>query len=123
MAVKRHAICGTLEKKVRHIYDVTVLFERPEIQNFLNQRHMLKSLIQKTKQTDGFYLEKRNVPKEYQPMTAYDFSAWESCFNERIRARYESLHMDLLYTNEKQDFEKALGVFRQINALFAEMEE
>lgn len=28
MAVKRHAICGTLERKVRHIYDVTVLFRR-----------------------------------------------------------------------------------------------
>lgn len=32
MSVKRHAICGTLLRKVRHIYDVTVLFERPDIQ-------------------------------------------------------------------------------------------
>ena len=32
MSVKRHAICGTLLRKVRHIYDVTVLFARPDIQ-------------------------------------------------------------------------------------------
>lgn len=32
MSVKRHAICGTLLRKMRHIYDVTVLFERPDIQ-------------------------------------------------------------------------------------------
>ena len=33
MSVKRHAICGTLPRKVRHIYDVTVLLDRSDIQN------------------------------------------------------------------------------------------
>lgn len=34
MAVKRHAICGTLSGKVRHINDVTRLFAMPESQAF-----------------------------------------------------------------------------------------
>lgn len=31
ISVKRHAICGTLGQKVRHIYDVTRLYQMPEI--------------------------------------------------------------------------------------------
>lgn len=31
MSVKRHAICGTLDRKVRHIYDVVRLYQMPEI--------------------------------------------------------------------------------------------
>jgi histidyl-tRNA synthetase len=34
-SVKRHAICGNLNNKVRHIYDVTMLYEMPEVQVFL----------------------------------------------------------------------------------------
>ena len=45
MSVKRHAICGTIEKKVRHIYDVTRLFPLPEIQAFLNDKDELKRLV------------------------------------------------------------------------------
>lgn len=65
MSVKRHAICGTIEKKVRHIYDVARLFSLPEIQAFLNDKDELKRLIDITKQTDSYYLEKRNISQEY----------------------------------------------------------
>ena len=123
MSVKRHAICGTLEKKVRHIYDVTVLFDRPDIQMFLSRQDELKKLIRKTKETDRFYLEKRNVPAEYNPAEAYDFTAWEKYFDSGIRSRYESLHEDLLYTNEKQEFDKAIDTFRKISRLFEEIGE
>ena len=123
MSVKRHAICGTISNKVRHIYDVTVLFDRPDIQAFLADRAGLKELLQKTKQTDGFNLEKRNVSAEYNPVSAYDFPSWEKYFDKAVRSRYEKLYEDLLYTNEKQDFEKALQVFRCISDLFAEIGE
>lgn len=49
MSVKRHAICGTLGNKVRHIYDVTRLFQREDIQEFLKASEELKSLLRKTK--------------------------------------------------------------------------
>ena len=65
MAVKRHAICGSLNGKVRHIYDVTVLLRRPEIQTFLKDTDNLKRLLLLTKETDSFYLTKRNIAKDY----------------------------------------------------------
>ena len=123
MSVKRHAICGTLDRKVRHIYDVTMLFGRSDIQAFLSDKIGLKELIQKTKDTDRFYLEKRNISKEYNPVGSYNFPAWEHYFDSNIRARYETLHEDLLYTNEKQDFDKAMKVFRRISEMFAELAE
>lgn len=123
MSVKRHAVCGTLEGKVRHIYDVTVLLEREDIQSFLSNGDELKELLQKTKNTDSYYLEKRNIDREYDPLGPYDFPSWEKHFDKGIRARYESLHEDLLYTDERQDFDKALKAFRIINEIFESIGE
>lgn len=123
MSVKRHAICGSLDKKVRHIYDVARLFTLPEIQEFLVDKAELKRLIQATKETDSYYLEKRGITKEYNPQGAYDFDSWKQCFTPQIHSRYETLHKDLLYTEEPQKFEDALYVFAEINGIFAEIGE
>lgn len=123
MAVKRHAICGTLPGKVRHIYDVARLFALPENQAFLQDKEELKRLIILTKKTDWVYLEKRSIPKEYDPIGIYDFPAWKDRFNDDIRSIYEHLHEDLLYTDEKQDFDAAIQAFEKISASFAEIGE
>lgn len=123
MSVKRHAICGSLERKVRHIYDVAKLFELKEIKDFLNNKAVLKDIVQKTKKTDSFYLKKRNVAKEYNPLQPYNFPAWIQYFNDDIRAKYETLHNDLLYTNEQQDFDKAIEAFRCIDNILSEIGE
>jgi predicted nucleotidyltransferase component of viral defense system len=123
MAVKRHAICGTLGNKVRHIYDVTALFKRDDIQKFLSNVSELKRLIEITKNTDGFYLQKRAIAKEYNPLGKYDFSSWKYCFDDTIRRRYESLHEDLLYTNQKQKFIQAVSTFEQLNHIFESIDE
>ena len=115
MSVKRHAICGTIDKKVRHIYDVTRLFELQEIKDFLEDKDELKRLIEITKDTDSYYLEKRNISKEYDPTGAYDFDSWENYLDEQIRSTYENLHKDLLYTDEQQSFDDALNTFSKIN--------
>ena len=117
MSVKRHAICESLDKKVRHIYDVTRLFALQEIQEFLSDKAEFKRLIQATKATDSYYLEKRNIKKEYNPTGAYDFNSWKHYLTPQIRSRYESLHEDLLYTDEKQNFDNALKAFEEIDAL------
>ena len=122
-AVKRHAICNSLINKVRHIYDVTKLFQMKEVQEFLSNKEELKGLIQKTKETDSFYLEKRIINKEYNPTEPYSFEDWCQYFSADIRRRYESLHEDLLYTNIKQDFNKAVDTFQKISQSFAEIEE
>lgn len=119
MSVKRHAICGTLPKKVRHIYDVTVLYDRADIKAFLADKAKLKPLLELTKKTDSFYLEKRNISAEYNPMGPYDFSSWESYFDSEIKKRYEDLHNDLLYSSEPQDFKKAIKTFKEISDLLA----
>ena len=123
MAVKRHAICGTLSRKVRHIYDVTRLYRLPEIQSFLSETEELKRLIQLTKVTDAFYLQKRNTPKEFDPTGAYDFDSWKICFSPEIKDIYESLHETLLYTDEKQDFSQAIKTFKSISLIFKGLNE
>lgn len=123
MAVKRHAVCGTLFKKVRHIYDVTKLYELEEIQNFLKDKEELKRIIGLTKETDSYYLTKRNISKDYNPLEKFDFDSFKIYFNDEIKSIYENMHNDLLYTNERQSFEKALKTFEQINNLLKEIDE
>lgn len=123
MSVKRHAICGTFPGKVRHIYDVTVLLDRSDIQKFLKDTEHLKQLLSLTKETDSFYLQKRNISEEYDPMRAYAFENWKQYFNDEIRSRYETLHEDLLYTSDRQSFKKAIQAFEFISQLFASIGE
>ena len=121
MSVKRHAICESLDKKVRHIYDVTRLFTLPEIQDFLRDKTELKRLIRITKETDSYYLEKRGITKKYNPNEANDFDSWKQYLTPQIRLRYETLHKDLLYTDEQQKFDDALHAFSDISKIFAEI--
>lgn len=123
MSVKRHAICGKIEDKVRHIYDVTRLFALPEIKEFLEDKDELKHLIELTKNTDSYYLEKRDKSKEYDPTGAYDFDAWKHHLTDRVRLVYESLHKELLYTDEKQSFDDALSAFAEINEILKNINE
>ncbi len=116
MSVKRHAICGTIQSKARHIYDVTRLFQMPEIQSFITDKDELEHLMVLTKQTDSVYLEKRNIPKNYDPTGAFGFPKWKEDFM-KAKDAYESLHEELLYTDEKQVFEDALKTFEQIDAI------
>ena len=48
LAVKRHAICGTLRNKVRHVYDIKKLMERVDIRDFLDDTAELKRIIKLT---------------------------------------------------------------------------
>lgn len=123
MSVKRHAICGTLSSKVRHIYDVTKLYELREIQKFLKDKEELKRIIRLTKETDSFYLTKRNISKEYDPLKKYDFDSFKIYFNDEIKSIYENMHNNLLYTNEKQKFEIAIETFEKINDILKEIDE
>lgn len=123
MSVKRHAICGTLDRKVRHIYDVVRLYQMSEIQAFLADGDELKRLVQMTKDTDSFYIGRRNISAEYDPTGPYNFPAWQHHFDAAIRSTYETLHQTLLYTDEKQDFDAALTTFRKINELFSAIDE
>lgn len=123
MSVKRHAICGTIDKKVRHIYDVTRLYSLPEIKLFLKDTDELKRLINITKETDSYYLKKRSITKEYNPLGAYDFDSWKHYLTEQVRYTYENLHKDLLYTDNKQNFEYALNAFTEINRILTTIGE
>lgn len=123
LSVKRHAICGTLRRKVRHIYDVVKLFEMDEIQGFLLKKDELKEIANKTKHTDSFYLEKRGISDEYNPTKVYAFNEWKKYFGDEIKSRYELLHQDLIYSSEKQDFDKAITTFEKINDLLTEVGE
>ena len=123
MSIKRHAMCGTLDKKVRHIYDVVALYTHPTIKIFLENKNDLKKLIKITKETDAFYFEKRNMISVCNPLEKYDFNKWKKYLDSNIKNRYETLHLDLLYTDKKQNFDYALQVLEKINNLFIEIDE
>lgn len=97
--------------------------ERDDIQAFLQDTERLKQLLSLTKETDSFYLQKRNISEEYDPLGAYAFEKWKQYFNDEIRGRYETLHEDLLYTSDRQSFEKAIQAFEFISQLFASIGE
>lgn len=123
MSVKRHAMCGTIENKVRHIYDVARLFGLNEIKVFLDDKDELKRLIRVTKDTDSYYLEKRNISKKYNPTSDYDFDSWRHNLNEKVRSTYEDLHKELLYTDEQQNFDDAINAFEKINEILKTINE
>ncbi len=123
MAVKRHAICGNLRSKVRHIYDVTKLFQLEEIKDFLSNKDELKRLIKLTKETDSIYLKKRNIPKEYNPLAQYDFEEFKEYFNDEIKGLYENLHKTLLFTNDVQSFNEAINTFSEIDKILKSISE
>lgn len=123
MSIRRHAICGTLNTKVRHLYDVTRLFQMEEIQSFLQDKDELKRLIQLTKESDIVYLEKRKTTEDYDPAAAYDFSSWSSCLDSSIQSIYEQLHKELLYTDEMQDFGSAVNILSKIGEIFSQIQE
>jgi len=122
-SVKRHALCGTLPNKVRHIYDVVKLYPLEEIQSFLSNVSQLKEIVTLTKSTDLEYLQKRNIPKTYNPIEVYGFDTWKERFNIEIKGRYEKLHEDLLYTDEKQEFSLAIETFSSINQILKKIGE
>ncbi|WP_298078323.1 nucleotidyl transferase AbiEii/AbiGii toxin family protein [uncultured Abiotrophia sp.] len=123
LAVKRHAFNGNLDIKVRHIYDVVCLFEHEDIKALFVNKAELKELLDKTKKTDQFYIKKRKLHEKYIPDSPYNFDEWKEKFDShKIRSNYESLHEELLYTNEIQQFDKAIKIFEEISSLFQEIE-
>lgn len=125
LAVKRHAYNNDLLRKVRHIYDVVKLYESKEIQEFLVKKEELESLLEITKKTDLYYIEKRrNHVENYSPEENYQFDKWLKLFDtEEIKKVYENLQEDLLYTDEVQRFDRAIQVFKEINNILKEVEK
>lgn len=122
-AVKRHAVCGTLESKVRHIYDVVKLYRLPEIKKILKNKEELQKLIVLTKKTDYVYFQKRKLINGFNPEDLFNFNEWKHHFNLRIKNIYESLHKTLLYTDDKQNFNEAINVFIEIDTIFRNIGE
>ena len=121
MSVKRHAFSGTLSSKVRHIYDVVRLYQLPAIQQFLQNKEELMSIVRMTKETDVHYLEKRKISVQFDPTAAYDFQSWKERFSRDTRKSFVLLHTSLLYSDTPQNWDEALAVFEQIGELLQEI--
>lgn len=122
-AIIRHAICGTLTNKVRHIYDVVRLMEREEIKLFLTEKEELKRLVQIIKNTDYFYFEKRENNFPFNPMSHYDFNHWADRFDDNVKRQYESLHENLLLKDVKQKLNDAIAVLNAVNNILSMINE
>lgn len=123
LSVKRHAIDGEINKKVRHIYDVTQLYKMKEIQDFISHKRTLKELVMKTKETDSAYSEKRSIKSKYIPHEKYNFDSWKQYFTDDVKKRYEALHKDLVYGDKQQNFKEAIETFKAIGCLLMEIDE
>lgn len=124
MAVKRHAICGNLPDKARHIYDVVRLNKMEEIKLFLGKKDELKTILQKVKETDSFYLAKRRLDVAYDSRGQYSFSSWRTEFEtEEVKSHYDQLPKKLLYSDEVICFEDAVKTFENLDGIFKEIGE
>ncbi|MFZ3591598.1 nucleotidyl transferase AbiEii/AbiGii toxin family protein [Bacillus sp. DJP31] len=123
MSIKRHALSGTLPSKVRHIYDVVKLIDMDEIQNLLENKDDLRDIIRLTKETDSKYLEKRDIPEQYNPIEAYDFGSWKDRFTDDVKSNYEALHKTLLYTDQQQSWKEVYRVFNKIDQVLKDIGE
>lgn len=83
----------------------------------------MKNLVKKIKETDRFYLAKRNKQSRYNPLEKYNFSLWKSYFTDDVKKSYESLHENLVYGNKKQSFKEAMETFDSIGSLFEDIDE
>lgn len=122
-SIKRHAYKGDLAEKARHIYDVVKLFELNEIKDFLNNKEEFKQIVKLTKESDKYYLNNKNEHIKYNPCDSYDFEKWKDKLCGEIRVVYENLHKQLLYTDEKQDFDYAIVIMEEIGRIFKEIGE
>ena len=59
----------------------------------------------------------------YNSLEKYNFNLWKKNLTEDVKRRYESLHENLVYGNEKQDFEEAIETFKFIGDLFEDIDE
>ena len=51
------------------------------------------------------------------------FTGWREKLTPDIRARFESLHLDLIFNGAKQNFDNAVHSFEKIDLVFKEIDE
>lgn len=123
MAVKQYALTSKLAIKVRHIYDVTQLIRYPAIVKLMGDQSKLKKLVVDVKQSCQVYIESTLGGQLFDARDSFAYETWKDRFNQDIRSVYEKLHLDLLYTNQVQDFNEAILCFEFINSVFIEIGE
>ena len=121
-AVKTQSLIRNITSKVRHIYDVVRLYEHEEIKRFLSDEEELKKVNKYAKKASEFYVSKRDFAMTDELEGKYNLADWRHHMEEpSVRSAYERLHDDLLYTDEKQDFDLALKVFEKIDKILNEL--
>jgi hypothetical protein len=75
------------------------------------------------KELRHFYFEKRNFNPQYDAKKPYDFKSWSDRIDKVTIRNYQSLHQDLLFSNQKQQYEEAHQVLTEINDLFQSIGE
>jgi len=118
MSIKRHTICKTLIPKVRHIYDVYKLYQLNEIQEFLNDKEQLKKILVLTKNTDSYYMNKRNIAKEYSALGKDEYNSWKYLWNDEIKKAYRKLSVNIQFNHIEPNFDLAIKTFEEINEIF-----
>lgn len=87
------------------------------------ERTFIDKIMSVKRHAISFYMNRRNISKEYNPLGAYGFDKWRNCFDGPVRTNYEHLHDNLLYSDEKQSLDKAISVFTEVDRIMREIGE
>jgi predicted nucleotidyltransferase component of viral defense system len=117
LAIRRHALLGTLVFKVRHLYDVVRLSQIESIQTLLLDRTNFKALFKRIQAQDEIYYVKRHQTPLITIDSGYQLSLWQDRLTRTVQQNYERLHLDLLFTNQKQDFSDVIKTLQRIQDL------
>ena len=109
-AIKRHSLSGNIANKIRHLYDVSRLFDHQEISKFLENKIKFKEIVYRTKINDEMYLLKRKSPMTYNPKEPYDFENWASSLNNSTNEfAYKKMVENLVFGDNKETFIQAIS--------------
>lgn len=120
-AIKTQTLVGNIAYKIRHVYDVVQLYKHEEVQMLLRDSEQLETIIDYAKKASAFYVNKRSFSSIDDLYGDYEFSKWKQLFSEEAAVKaYETLHIELLYTDEKQNFQDAVHVLEEIDEILSE---
>lgn len=118
LAIKRYAYIGKLATNSRHLNDVTLMMNHPDVKNLLADPDELKQLISLSKESDAYYVKRHPEWGEqgYDPTGPYAYSNWKTKLNPEVKKGYESIMHSMSFFDKFPSFNEVLEAMEQIGS-------
>lgn len=114
-AIKTHTYLGTIDKQIRHLYDIAQLFKTQRIKEFLNNTELYQQLIIKVKEQSSAYSKKRGIDLNYDLNEPYDFKNWKHMLSKDYKKDYDAFYKSMVYSKQVVTFEEAINILNEID--------